>query len=164
MNTPLNNNDIWSLAARSAAKLDTPLEQIKQNGKLTHALMHVRQKVIQDIHATGLYRRQVIADFFGLSVCTVTASLTPSQKAKSLPFAPEEDAVIASMYRQGRSIPQIKERISTRSASSIRRRLTHLKKTDPSICRTLEPSYQGAVPSLMLRLARLENSRMRDNL
>jgi len=147
-----------------SASLDTPLHLIKRDGKLTHALMRVRQRIIREVHSVGRYKRQTIADFFGLSICTVTASLTEEQKCKPRPYTPEEDALIASMHRSGSSIPQILKHISSHSASSIRRRLAHLKKGDPSISRDHQPTYLGCVPPLMLELARRENERMRSNL
>lgn len=164
--TPISSHEaeMRVLALKVASNMGVSLDSIQQNGKLTHALMHVRQTVIRKIHSTGRYKRQTIADFFGLSVCTVTASLTNDQKAKSLPFSPEEDLLIAAFYKKGRSIPQIRRSLPHRSASSIRRRLAHLKKTDLTISRTLEPTYSGEVPFLMLQLARAENDRMRRNL
>jgi len=152
------------LAHAKAAEHNTPLKQIQREGKLNHALMHVRQQVIQKIHSTGKFKRQEIADFFGLSICTITASLSEDQKIKPRPFTQHEDDLITSMYQFGKSIPQIQKQIASRSASSIRRRLAHLRKDNPNISRDHQPSYQGDVSSLMMRLARLENSRMRSNM
>lgn len=155
---------IHRLALKTSQDMGTPLEHIQRDGKLTHSLMHVRQQVIRKIHSTGRYRRQTIADFFGLSICTITASLSDDQKMKPRPFTPDEDSLIVSMHQRGQSIPQIQREISSRSASSIRRRLAHLRKEDPNVSRDHQPSYQGEASSLMLRLARLENQRMRNNM
>ena len=167
--SPLTDNsaahtEIHVLALRVSDSLDTPLHLIKRDGKLTHALMHVRQQIIREVHSVGRYKRQIIADFFGLSICTVTASLTEDQKCKPRPYTAEEDALIASMHQKGKSIPQILKHISSRSASSIRRRLAYLKKGDPSISRDHKPTYGGSAPPLMLEFARRENARMRTNL
>lgn len=156
--------DMYRLAEKRSAQLKTPLEDIQRDGKLNHSLMHVRQQVIRKIHSTGKFKRQAIADFFGLSICTITASLTEEQKIKPRPFTQSEDDLIVSMYQTGKSIPQIQKQISSRSASSIRRRLAHLRKDNPDISREHQPSYRGDVSTLMMRLARLENSRMRSNM
>lgn len=156
--------EMYQIAQEISRNLSTPLNDIQRDGKLTHALMRVRQQVIRKIHATGRYNRQAIANFFGLSICTITASLTDDQKVKARPFTSQEDVTITAMYQSGHSIPHIQKHISSRSASSIRRRLAHLKKDDPRISRPYQPSYEGSVSSLMLHLARLENKRMLNNL